>query len=588
MEKYLVKFLVWRIKHLSDKNFVLILSGLIGIVVGSAAVGLKTTVHLIQHKLTSGFTIGYANYLYFGYPLVGILITVVMARMLREKLGHGITNILYAISKKSSMISPSKMFSRMLTSTATVSLGGSVGLEAPAVVTGAAIGANIGKVTHLGQKKRTILISCGSAAAISAIFNSPVAGVIFCLEVILAEVTIATFIPLLIASVFASLVSLTLLGDDVLFSFKLRDSFQAIDTPFYIILGMLCGLVSVYFARVTHKVESLLVRIKQRLPRALVGGVILGLIIFVFPPIYGEGYYTIKLLLAGEGNKILNNSLFFSNIHDLGFLLLFLTGVILVKPIASALTIGAGGNGGIFAPSLFLGGLTGYTFASLTDSFVANAMSPSNFTLVGMCGVMSGVLHAPLTAIFLIAEITGGYELFIPLMLVSAIALSTSSFFEKYSLYTKHLIESGDLIQYDKDKQVLSLIDLKKVVEKDLLTIHPNASLEDMVDLVRASKRNIFPVVNEKEELLGIVTLDDIRNIMFDEEDRPTIPISSLMHSPPAHVTSHENMQSVMRKFEVTGAWNLPVIDDGKYVGFLSKSRIFNTYRTKLIRQNKE
>ncbi len=587
-EKYLVRFLVWRIKHFNDRHLVLVLSGIIGVIVGFAAVTLKTVVHLIQDKLTSGFAIGYANYLYVGYPLIGIVITVLMAKALREKLGHGITNILYAISKKSSIISPSKMFSRMMTSAATVSLGGSVGLEAPAVVTGAAIGSNIGRITHLGQKKRTVLISCGSAAAISAMFNSPVAGVIFCMEVILAEVTIATFIPLLIASVFASLVSLTLLGDDVLFSFKVKDSFKATDTPFYILLGVLCGLVSVYFTRVTYKVESLIVKIKQRFPRALVGGLALGLIIFVFPPIYGEGYYTIKLLLAGKGDQVLHNSLFFHEIHNIAFLIAFLIGVVLIKPLASALTIGAGGNGGIFAPSLFIGGITGYSFASLTDTLAANAVSPSNFTLVGMCGVMSGVLHAPLTAIFLIAEITGGYELFVPLMLVSAIALSTSSFFEKYSLYAKHLVESGDLIQYDKDKQVLSLIDLKKVVEKDLLTIHPEANLEDMTVLVRASKRNIFPVVNEKEELLGIITLDDIRNIMFDEENRASIIVKSLMHSPPAHVSSHENMQSVMKKFEVTGAWNLPVIDEGKYVGFLSKSRIFNTYRTKLISQNKE
>ncbi|MEM1407810.1 MAG: chloride channel protein, partial [Bacteroidota bacterium] len=511
----LVKFLIWRIKHVNNKTFMLVLAGLIGVISGCAAVLLKETVHLIQHALTSDFDIEYANYFYFGFPLVGILITVLITKFaLKEKLGHGITQILYDISKKSSIIRRTKMYSRMLTSAITVGFGGSVGLEAPIVVTGSAIGSNVGRLMHLNYKKRTLLIGCGAAGAVSAIFNSPVAGVIFSLEVILADVTIAMFIPLLLASVTGALISLTLLGDDVLFSFKLVDSFEAIDTPYYVLLGVVCGLVSVYFTRITYKVEHLISKVGNVLGRAALGGILLGLIIFVFPPIFGEGYNTIKLLLAGEGTDILNTSLFFGEVDNIGMVLVFILGVLLVKPVASALTIGSGGSGGIFAPSLFLGGITGFLFASSSNVLGWGSMSTSNFTLVGMCGVMSGVLYAPLTAIFLIAEITSGYELFVPLMLVSAISYSTSSIFEKHSLYTKHLIERGDLIQYDKDRQVLSQIDLSKIIEKDLLTIKPDANLGELVNLVKVSKRNIFPVVNEAQKLLGVVTLDDIREIM--------------------------------------------------------------------------
>lgn len=589
MNSLLVKILVWRIKYVRDNTFVLILAGIIGIIAGIAAVSLKESVHFIQGMLRSGFDIKIVNYLYFGYPLIGILLTYLVAKyVFREQLGHGITSILYSISKKSSIVTRTKMISRMFTSAFTVGFGGSVGLEAPIVVTGSAIGSNVGRWMHLNYKKRTILIGCGAAGAISAIFNSPVAGAIFALEVIFSEVTLASFIPVLIASVSASLVSLSLLGDDILFSFNLKDSFSASDTFLYIALGAITGLVSVYFTRVTYRIERIIGKLQKGWTKVVVGGIALGLIIFVFPPIYGEGYDTIKLLLSEQESILLNSSFFFSKIENTTFLLMFLTGVILIKPVASAITIGSGGSGGIFAPSLFLGGVIGFVFATSMNLFFGYDISVSNFTLVGMSGVMSGVLHAPLTAMFLIAEITSGYELFIPLMLVVAISYTTSTFFEKHSIYTKHLIERGDLIKYDKDKQVLSQIDIKKIVEKDLLTIHPDASLEELVELVKVSKRNIFPVVNDAGGLDGIVTLDDIRDVMFDTEQRGEILVKSIMRTPPAEVGPRESMQSVMSKFEVTTAWNLPVIENEKYIGFLSKSRIFNTYRTKLKRQNQE
>ena len=587
-KQLLHQFLVWRIRHVSNKNFTLILSGVIGAVAGLAAVILKASVHFVESLLENSQKFTFTHYLFLAYPLIGILITVIISRyIMKEKLGHGISDILFSISRKSSIIKRTKMYSRMITSVFTVGFGGSVGLEAPIVVTGSAIGSNIARLMHLKYKKRTLFIGCGSAGAIAGIFNSPIAGVIFAIEVILSEVNISAFIPLLIASVAGSLISLGLLGDDILLSFTMTSPFTASDTPLYILLGILCGLVSLYFTRLLYRTESWVQRQKNYLVRGVIGGIGVGFIVFLFPPIYGEGYETIKALLNNQYDSIYHNIVFFDQSVEPVVLLVFLLGVILVKPVATALTIGSGGSGGIFAPSLFIGAVTGFVFASvLNESLNYPVASLSNFTLVGMCGVMSGVLHAPLTAIFLIAEITSGYTLFVPLMLVSAISYSTISYFEKYSLYTKHLIERGDLIHEDRDRQVLSLIDLKKIIETDLLEIHPDATLDELVSLFRQSHRNIFPVVGEKKEFKGMIDLDDIRDLMFDEKARKNLKISNIMHYPPATVSTFEEMPSVMKKFETSEAWNLPVVNDGRYVGFISKSRIFNAYRTKLMRQN--
>lgn len=585
----LVKFLVWRLKHISNNNFTLILSGIVGLVAGIAAVTLKESVHFIQATLrqyiyTSGF-----DFLYLFYPLAGIVITMIVAKyLLREKLGHGITQILFVISKRSSIVKRSMMYSRMITSAITVGFGGSVGLEAPIVVTGSAIGSNLAQLTHLNYKKRTLLIACGASGAISAIFNSPIAGVIFAIEVILTDVTINKFIPILLSSVTGSLVSLSLLGDDLLFSFKLKDPFLAEHVHYFIFLGIACGIVSVHFTRLTYVIERLIKKVTNDWSRALVGGIGVALIVLTFPPIYGEGYDTIKQLLNGNDDIIFNNSLIYEGTDKTLVILFLLFAILVIKPVASALTIGSGGSGGIFAPSLFMGGIAGYLFAKTVNFVLPVTISTSNFTLVAMCGVMSGVLHAPLTAIFLIAEITGGYELFVPLMLVSAISFITINYFEKHSLYTKSLIEKGDLIQHDKDRQVLSLMKLDKIIESDLLTIMYDAKLEDMVKLVKKSKRNIFPVVNYVGGLEGIITLDDIREKMFDEEARKNIVVKEIMQLPPAEVHPDDSMQTVMNKFEITQAWNLPVIDQGQYIGFLSKSRIFNVYRKELINQYRE
>ncbi|MCP4456918.1 MAG: chloride channel protein [Cytophagales bacterium] len=588
--KIIMKLLIWRLKYVSDNNFLIIIASAVGLVAGLAAVILKSTVHEISRWLDLYLNKYEVNYLYLGLPILGILLTVVLAKYIfRENMGHGITDILYSISKNSSIIRKTKTYSRMVTSALTVGFGGSVGLEAPIVLTGSAIGSNLSRLVHLDYKSRTLLIGCGAAGAIASIFNSPVAGMIFAMEVILTEVTVAQFIPILIASVGGQLVSMMLLGEDILFSFTLTDQFKTSDTLPFAALGIVCGLASIYFVKTIKGVEGMLHKLQNTFGRVAIGGLALALIILTFPPLFGEGYESIKFLLSGQETAIFERSFFYSLSDNSTAIIAFVALIIITKPIATALTLGSGGSGGIFAPSLFMGGMVGFLFARVANTFYsALDLSESNFTLVGMCGVMSGVQYAPLTAIFLIAEITSGYELFVPLMVVSALSYSTVSYFEKHSIYTKGLIEKGDLIRHDKDKQVLSLINLKKIIETDLLTISPDAKLDDLVGLVKKSKRNIFPVVNDEGILEGIVSLDQIRDIMFDDEMRRKVEIRALMQMPPTSVSLQEKMQSVMNKFEMTQAWNLPVLDEGKYHGFISKSRIFNAYRTKLKRQSKQ
>jgi CIC family chloride channel protein len=442
---------------------------------------------------------------------------------------------------------------------------------------------------HLNAKKRTLLIGCGAAGAISAVFGAPIGAVIFAIEVILMEISTASFIPLLIASVMGSLTSMILIGDESLFNFNLQDSFTAAHMPYYLLLGIFCGLVSLYFSRMIRSTEKAMADLGSQSMRLLYGGAFLGFMIFFFPPIYGEGYATLNLLIEGNSDQLLNKSPFFSSIDNPYFVLIFLGFIILLKPIASAITIGAGGSGGIFAPSLYVGGILGFGFAYAKNMMGFHIPLPlAHFTLVAMCGLMSGVQHAPLSAIFLIAEITGGYELFVPLMFVSAISYITTSYFQKDSLYKIQLKDQGKSLPESQDEELLELIDLSQVIERDLLPIHPEAKLRDLIDLVKISKRNIFPVVDDQKILCGIITLDDIRDIMFDTSKQNTILIRELMHSPPEILLVTEKMQNAMEKFESSGAWNLPVIENGKYLGFVSKSRIFNAYRKKLIRQKSE
>lgn len=587
---YITRLLIWRLRHMSNQTFILILSGIIGILSGLAAVILKQGVHAIQHFLTEGFYKEYANFLYIIYPLIGISAAYLIGKFIfKDAGGHGIPDILFTISKKQSIIARVKTYSRVFTSAITVGFGGSVGLEAPMLVTGSAIGSNVGSLVHLNAKKRTLLIGCGAAAAISSIFGAPIGGVIFAIEVILMEISTASFIPLLIATVTGSLTSMVLIGKDSVFNFKLTESFQASHMPYYLLLGIACGLVSLYFSQAVRKTESLMEGLESQALRILYGGAILGIMVFFLPPIYGEGYDTLNTLIEGNSSQLLEKSPFFSLIENPYLIIIFLAFIILVKPIASAVTLGAGGSGGIFAPSLYVGGILGFLFAYSSNLFDFTIPLPlAHFTLVAMCGVMAGAQHAPLSAIFLIAEITGGYELFIPLMFVSAISYVTKTAYQKDSIYMIQLKEKGRHLPESKDQELLELITITNVIERDLLPIHPDAKLKDLISLVKISKRNIFPVVDENGALRGIVTLDDIRDIMFDREKQEIILIRELMHSPPEILLATENMQKAMEKFELSGAWNLPVIEEGKYLGFVSKSRIFNAYRKRLIRQKQD
>lgn len=575
---------------MSNQSFILILSGLIGIFSGLAAVILKTSVHAIQKFLTEDFYKEYANFMYIIYPLIGISAAYLMGRfVLKDIGGHGIPDVLFNISKKASIISRTKIYSRVITSAFTVGFGGSVGLEAPMVVTGSAIGSNVGRLVHLNPKKRTLLIGCGAAGAISAIFGAPIGAVIFAIEVILLEISTASFIPLLIASVMGSITSMILIGEESLFNFSLKESFVAAHMPYYLLLGMVCGVVSLYFSKMVRATEKIMDDIGDQWMRTMYGGALLGIMVFFFPPIYGEGYNTLNVLIEGNYSQILDNSIFFSTIENPIMILVFLAIIVLIKPIASAVTIGSGGSGGIFAPSLFVGGIVGFLFAYSKNMLGFHIPLPvAHFTLVAMCGLMAGVQHSPLSAIFLIAEITGGYELFVPLMFVSAISFITTSHYQKDSLYKLQLKDQGKHLPETKDQELLDTIDISQVIERDLLPIHPNAQLKNLIDLVKISKRNIFPVVDENEALRGIITLDDFRDIMFDNEKQETVLIRQLMHSPPEILLATDNMQSAMEKFERSGAWNLPVVENGRYQGFVSKSRIFNTYRKRLIGQKQD
>ncbi|MBI9060581.1 MAG: chloride channel protein [Marinilabiliaceae bacterium] len=584
VNQLLGKFLVWRVKNISQKHVVLFLSLLVGIFSGLAAVILKNAIHFTHSVLTGSFQLEGQNYLYLAYPMMGILITVLIVRFfIKDSLGHGVSKILYAISKRGGHIKPHNNYSSILTSTFTIGFGGSVGAEAPIVLTGASIGSTLGRLFHMNYKTIILLMGCGAAGAIGGIFKAPIAGLVFTLEVLMLDLTMASLVPLLISAVSAASVAYFFLGKNVEFAFALEAPFHLNNIPYYLVLGILAGFISLYFTRGVMFVEQRLGKFNNRYVKWAVGGLILSLLIFLFPPLYGEGYNTITALLNGQSETIMGNS-FFYGFHDnnwavLGFLLL----LIIFKVFATAITTGSGGVGGIFAPTLFMGGVTGYFFARLINNFGWVDLPASHFTLVGMGGMMAGVMHAPLTAIFLIAEITNGYGLFIPLMITATIAYLTIMYFEPHSIYTKRLAAKGELITHHKDKAVLTLMRLERVLETDFKTIYPEMTLGELVKVISTSKRNIFPVVDHERQMIGIVLLDDIREIMFNNDLYHETLVEELMSVPPAMIECNENMDGVMRKFEETGAWNLPVVEDGKYLGFVSKSKIFSVYRRVLI-----
>ncbi|MES2780528.1 MAG: chloride channel protein [Bacteroidota bacterium] len=574
-----------RHKYISDKNFLIIAAMWVGLLAGIAAVILKAFVHFLHHTLESGFNVRYENYFYLIYPLIGILLSVLYVKIFHKKIvfDKGLSSIIYAINKKFSNIELHKTYSHVITSALTVGFGGSAGLEAPIAVTGSALGSNTAKNLLMSKADRTLLLASGAAAGVSAIFDSPIAGVVFAFEVLLTEVSIPAFIPLLIASATGAVVS-KLFSSGKIF-YLATDSWNIEAIPFYVVLGGLCGFLSVYMIRSTLGMESFLNKRKNPYTKAIAGGVALGVLIFIFPPLYGEGYGITNKLMAGDYKSLFNNSLFFKYQDSTLFLLGFTAVIILVKVFAASITVGSGGNGGIFGPSLFTGSLLGFWFAHGVNYTRITVLNEQNFIAVAMGGLISGVLHAPLTGIFLIAEITGGYILFIPLMIVSAMSYFIVRYFEPNSIYTKTLIERGYII-LDKDSALLSELSISSVVENDFSTLAPRQTLRELVATVSASTRNIFPVVDKHNKLVGIITMDDIRDVMFKQNLYDKIRVNELMSIPKITVSVNQKMEEVMKYFEEYEVWYIPVMDEEEqYVGFLSKTVVLHQYRERLIEQ---
>ncbi|MGF1532932.1 MAG: chloride channel protein [Bernardetiaceae bacterium] len=579
----IIQFLLWKSKFISENNFVFFLSALVGILAGLAAVFLKSAVHWVQNSLAGEeFFVDDYDYGLLFYPTIGLLMTVFISRRIFQMdVGHGITDILYVIARKRAKMPARDLYARIVTSILTVGFGGSAGLEAPIVVTGAAVGSHTASAMLLQKENRVLLLGCGVAGVISAIFNAPVGGVIFALEVILAKVNISKIIPLLIASISAKVVSLLLLGEDVLFYFKIVDAYTPKDIPYTVLLGMICGLMSLYFMQVIARTERWMQRLSGIYVRALAGGLILTTIDIFFPPIYGEGYRLVKSFLNGSEFHVFYRSAFFGDLPSQPIFLTYVFLIVLVKPFANGVTLGAGGAGGTFAPSLFVGGILGFLFARVFNIWGGADLSESNFALVGMSGAMSGIQYAPLTAIFLIAELTSGYELFLPLMLAASIAYITVSFFQPQSPYVRALKARGVSERSGSDVAAIKKMRIHRLIEKDFEPITPESKLLDLVELIKVSRRNLFPVVDDQQNFLGIITLDDVRHCIFDPDQQQT-PIHTLLKPSPAMIDYREDMMSAIEKFEQTQAWNLPVMRQGKYVGFLSKSNLFSAYRENL------
>lgn len=580
-------FTQWREKNIKEKQFILILSFVVGILTALAAFVLKLLIHYIQSFLTNNFDTTEANYLYLVYPVVGIFITGLFVRhVVKDDIGHGVTKILYAISRRQGRIKRHNTWSSIIASSITIGFGGSVGAEAPIVLTGSAIGSNLGRVFKMEHRTLMLLIGCGAAGAVAGIFKAPIAGLVFTLEVLMIDLTMSSLLPLLISSVTAATMAYMLTGQQAMFQFHLDQPFLLQRIPYVILLGMFCGFVSLYFTRAMNRVEGVFGRLKNPWSKLALGGVMLSVLIFLFPPLYGEGYDTIELLLNGtdtaQWDTVMNNSLFYGHSR---FLLLYLLLIILFKVFASSATNGGGGCGGIFAPSLYLGCIAGFVFAHFSNGLDSSVYLPEkNFALMGMAGVMSGVMHAPLTGVFLIAELTGGYDLFLPLLIVSVSSYLTIIVFEPHSIYSMRLAKKGELLTHNKDRSVLTLMKMENVVETDFVSVRPDMDLADMVKAISSSHRNMFPVIDTEGHLQGIVQLDDIRNIIFRQELYHRFTVNRFMTSPPARLHDTDNMEQVMQAFDDTGAWNLPVVDsDDHYLGFVSKSKIFNYYREVLV-----
>ncbi|HOZ86439.1 MAG TPA: chloride channel protein [Bacteroidia bacterium] len=581
------KLVIWIQHSLSPKQFVIFSAILIGLTAGLAAVLLKLVVHFLIKSIES---LSYDSQVYTAmFPIVGIALCVLFIHyMNRNKLGKGIANILYAIAKKSSLLPKDQTYSHVISSALTVGFGGSAGLESPIVTTGAAIGSNFGQTYKLNYKERTLLLACGAAAGIAGAFNTPIAGVLFALEVLLVEANISAFIPILIAAAAGGLCSKIILQEDVLLHFSLQEPFDYLNVPFYLLLGLLAGVCSYYYGKVFMATENYFKRFENnKFVKVLIGGAGLFVLVLFVPPLFGEGYLSIKLLSDINPGFIFKNSILPLASVSKPVLYIFLLLVIILKPIATGLTLGSGGNGGNFAPSLFVGAFLGFLFSSvMTDLGIP--LPVSNFTIVAMAGILSGIFHAPLTGIFLIAEITGGYELIIPLMIVSALSYAVSKYFMPLSIDMLKLSDKEKIVTTNTDSYLLSNINLAQFVEEDFSEVMNDMNLRGLVEAIALSKRNIFPVVDKEGGLKGLITIDDIRDIMFKQDLYDKVTVKELMRRPNYLITEKDDISSAMKLFDESHLWNIPVVFNGKYKGFISKSTILEKYREVLIQSSIE
>ncbi len=575
------KFINWRKNNISDRQFILILSIFIGLASGLVAVIIKNLVHIIQVNL-SIIAENYGDYLYIFYPLIGVLLTVLFIKYINKNpVRHGIPNVLYSISKRNGLVRQHNLYSSIISSAITVGFGGSVGLEGPTVATGAAIGSNIGRLLQLDYKQIILLLSCACAGAMSAIFKAPIAAIVFAIEVIMFDLTMAAIVPLLISSATAALTSYLFLGHNVLYAFEIKEKFILNDLPYYILLGIFTGFLGVYFIKMYMLISELFDKIKKVLLKAIIGGVSLGLLLFIIPSLYDEGYSVINNGLHGDFDYLFENTFYQGIGSSFITVAVFFVIVIMFKVVATTTTFGSGGVGGVFAPALFTGVNAGLLFAKFLNNF-GLSLSESNFALVGMAGLIAGVIHAPLTAIFLIAEITGGYELFMPLMIVAAISYATVKIFMPNSVYTYQLARRGELMTHHKDKAVLMMLNVKELIEKDFNKIHPNDTLGNLIKTITKAHRNIFPVVEKDDTFRGIVKMDDIRHIMFDHEMYEHVYVRDLMFMPQYVIDPKDTMEEIAKKFQISGRYNIAVIEKGKYLGFISRAILFSAYRKML------
>ncbi len=576
---------VWRLRHLSDEVFLLLLSVVTGAIMGLAGVGLKTAVLEVNRLL---LRFGYptplgGNVLTLIYPLVGVLLTVLFVRyVVRGSIGHGIPSVLFAISRRKGELPPKNMYSSFVASTLTVAFGGSVGLEAPIVSTGSAVGSNLGRWCRLQPKHVKLLLGCGAAGAIAGIFKAPIAGILFVVEVLMFDLTMTTAIPLLLSALSASTVAYFLMGQGVQFEFSVHTDFALSQIPFYIILGLFCGLSSLYFLRVTDRVEAWFAARSNPWWRMLIGGLAMGVMVFLFPPLFGEGYGMLTQLLGGDSASLFDNSLFQPlSVHPWSVPAM-LAALILFKGVATSTTIGCGGVGGTFGPSLVMGGLSGYFVAATLNLLGLPMQDAANFALVGMAAVMTGVMHAPFMATFLIAEITGGYSLLVPLLIASAVTYLCVNPFERHSIYARKLADNGDLMTHDKDQSAWQLLDMSSLIEVNFVSVKQGDHLRQLVEAIQESQRNLFPVLTDNGKFLGVIVLDDVKKIIFRPELYDIVGVEELMHPLQEGdvIRTTDSLAAVVGKFKVGDRYNLVVLDaDDRYVGFLSRANTFSAYR---------